>query len=230
MARTVALTWNLDTGKLSAATDYLKRAENVTFVLTCYTDSAKTLLPANWALTLALKPDDDYDTGPLVQITGWTEAATAKTYTSPVTAISSTALDTLLLKNADGTDDVIERACAIDINYTISSLLPTKSDTMAITLKNDVSRADDAAPGGATVNGLCMPRTSLTGSATGSLDSIVTASSAVASGTIAFCVVSSVLSVWRLAAGTTAENTALGIVRPDDYAASTNEFIWTQIL
>jgi hypothetical protein len=34
---------------------------------------------------------------------------------------------------------------------------------------------------------------------------------------------------WRLDAGTTAENEAGGIVRPDDYAGTTNEKIWTRI-
>lgn len=147
MARTVALTWNLDTGKLSAATDYLKRGENVSFVLTCYTGSAKTLLPTSWALILALKPYDDYDSAPLVNVNGsWTEAAVAKTYTSPVTLISSSAIDTLLAKNADGTDDIDEYACVIDVNYTVSGLLPIKTDTLEITLKNDVARSDDASP------------------------------------------------------------------------------------
>jgi hypothetical protein len=38
-----------------------------------------------------------------------------------------------------------------------------------------------------------------------------------------------VLSSWRLDAGTTAESEAGGIVRPDDYHASTNAKLWTRI-
>jgi len=38
------------------------------------------------------------------------------------------------------------------------------------------------------------------------------------------------IQMWELTAGTSAEDTASGIVRPDDYAAVTNEKIWTQKL
>ena len=35
---------------------------------------------------------------------------------------------------------------------------------------------------------------------------------------------------WRLQAGTNAEDESLGIVRPDNYATTTNEFVWIQLL
>lgn len=69
----------------------------------------------------------------------------------------------------------------------------------------------------------------LTGGAAGALDSIVTAGGTVTAGRVVMAVVSGVFSVWQLQAGTTAEDAAAGVVRPDDYAATTNEFIWTQV-
>jgi hypothetical protein len=74
-----------------------------------------------------------------------------------------------------------------------------------------------------------LPCSALTGGAAGALDAIVT-DDYLDDGTIRLCVVSGTFSVWQLQAGTTAENAAAGIVRPDDYAASTNERIWTQVL
>ena len=38
------------------------------------------------------------------------------------------------------------------------------------------------------------------------------------------------MQTWRLFAGTTAEDSASGIVRPDDYNASTNAQIWKRVL
>lgn len=72
--------------------------------------------------------------------------------------------------------------------------------------------------------------TALTGGAAGALDSIVTASSAVATGTPVMAIVSGELSFWQLQAGTTAEDSANGIVRPDDYNGATNARIWIKVL
>ncbi len=72
--------------------------------------------------------------------------------------------------------------------------------------------------------------TSLTGGTAGALDSIVTAGGAVTTGRWVAVIVSGVFQVWQLQAGTTAEDSANGIVHPDDYNASTNARIWIQIL
>lgn len=73
------------------------------------------------------------------------------------------------------------------------------------------------------------PRTALTGGAAGALDAIVTADGAVATGEIAFVVVSSEFSVWQLQASTAVEDAAAGLVRPDDYEGTTNFRVWVRI-
>lgn len=72
--------------------------------------------------------------------------------------------------------------------------------------------------------------TTLTGGTAGCLDSIITASSAVTTGRWVAVIVSGEFSIWQLQAGTTAEDSANGIVRPDDYNGSTNARIWIKIL
>lgn len=70
--------------------------------------------------------------------------------------------------------------------------------------------------------------TGLTGGTGTDLDSIATTGLPV--NTTASLVIADALQVWQLQAGTDAENAAGGIVRPDDYAASTNEKVWVRVL
>jgi len=67
--------------------------------------------------------------------------------------------------------------------------------------------------------------TNLTGGTSADLDSIVTAGGAIAAGTCVALFVSKSFPVYRLRAGTDAEASP-NIIRPDDYAGTTNEFVW----
>lgn len=69
--------------------------------------------------------------------------------------------------------------------------------------------------------------TGLTGGTATDLDVIATTGLTVAT-TIVMIVNASVPEFWRLVSGTDAEDTAGGIVRPDDYATTTNEKVWKQ--
>ena len=71
----------------------------------------------------------------------------------------------------------------------------------------------------------------LTGGGTSplALDALVTVDT-ISTGFVAFCVTSNILSAWQLQAGTTAEDSANGIVRPDDYHGTTNARIWIRVL
>jgi hypothetical protein len=71
--------------------------------------------------------------------------------------------------------------------------------------------------------------TGATGSGATNLDGEVTVGLAVDS-TIRAVLVSGSLSLWNLVAGTDAENVAAGVVRPDDYATTTNEKVWKRVL
>lgn len=73
--------------------------------------------------------------------------------------------------------------------------------------------------------------TGLTGGTATDLDSIVTLTVLpVAVTTCHIIHATDGYQVWHLIAGTSAETEAGGIIRPDDYAASTNEKIWVQVL
>jgi len=68
--------------------------------------------------------------------------------------------------------------------------------------------------------------TGYTGGGATKLDGLITAGK---SSLLATIYVDGTLQDWLLLAGTDAENSAGGIVRPDDYAASTNEQVWKWI-
>jgi hypothetical protein len=68
--------------------------------------------------------------------------------------------------------------------------------------------------------------TGLTGGGSTKLDGIITAGK---SSLLTTIYVASELQDWLLLSGTDAENAAAGIVRPDDYAASTNEQVWKRV-
>jgi hypothetical protein len=87
-------------------------------------------------------------------------------------------------------------------------------------------------PGTLAIKGTSTPDmrldiTGLTGGTATDLDGIVTLGATVPQ--VVMLVIGGAAKLYRLAAGTTAEASP-GIIRPDDYASSTNEKIWTQIL
>jgi hypothetical protein len=69
--------------------------------------------------------------------------------------------------------------------------------------------------------------TGLTGGAT-KLDGVVTAAGALKANTVFQLIISSELVTYRLRAGTDAESSP-SIIRPDDYNASTNAFVWEKV-
>ena len=70
--------------------------------------------------------------------------------------------------------------------------------------------------------------TGLTGGTATDLDSITTASDATRINTTILIIVSNNPQIWRLRSGTDSEDGTY-IVRPDDYAGSTNEKIWERL-
>lgn len=71
--------------------------------------------------------------------------------------------------------------------------------------------------------------TGLTGGGSTNLDGLDTDDDQRPVGSLAMIVVSNELKVYQLQAGTDAESSPT-IIRPDDYAASTNEKIWRRVL
>ena len=70
--------------------------------------------------------------------------------------------------------------------------------------------------------------TGLTGGGATNLDGLITANGTYPTGIVVFLVISGVPQIWQLTSGTTAEDAANGVVRPDDYATTSNEKIWLQ--
>lgn len=67
----------------------------------------------------------------------------------------------------------------------------------------------------------------LTGGGATALDGVPTVGRA---GLVVMCYVDSEFQTWRLFSGTDAENPVVGVVRPDDYNASSNAQVWKRIL
>lgn len=67
--------------------------------------------------------------------------------------------------------------------------------------------------------------TALTGGTATDLDSITTASGAITAGTCVGVSVGNIFHIYKLVAGTDAEDSP-NIIRPDDYAGTTNEYVW----
>lgn len=101
----------------------------------------------------------------------------------------------------------------------------------AITILNDLIPTNPSVPS-SLAESLYLSKvalSALTGGTSGALDELTTAGVR-ATLTIEHCYVSSEWSLWILVDGTDAEDAVAGIVRPDDYHASTNARVWKRIL
>ena len=70
--------------------------------------------------------------------------------------------------------------------------------------------------------------TGLQGGGSSKLDGLVTANGTYPVGIVVFILISGVPQMWQLTAGTQATNLGNGILRPVDYATTTNEKVWLQ--
>lgn len=245
MARTISIVWDYDTGAITTpASLWVKREETVLFSLTTRTGGDASDLPDGYTLTLTLKPsvvdtndptEGEFDGDPLIVVTAWTNASTG-VYTASA-LVSSTEIDTFVGKGGDSTDDKTQPLTVADIYFTVDDAR-TFSDTFPLRLKNNVGRSDDGTPTAVAdpgawlqTNGLRNPGywTAYTGGTSTSLDGVETADDATATGHVIITAILGDLATWQLQAGTAAENPTGGIVRPDDYHATTNARVWVRI-
>jgi len=199
-----------------------------------FSDGVATALPSGASITLRIKPRAERDTDSLITPpTFAVNGTTATQYDATIDAYTAASVALLGLDDADVTTDLPSYPCDLAILYRTSDATAwadaQESATIPIEIEAAVNLPDDTPTLPLSAVAI-TPRSALTGGAAGSLDAIVTAGGAIVSGQIVLAVVSSVLSVWRFQAGTTAEDPSGGIVRPDDYHASTNANIWSQIL
>lgn len=122
------------------------------------------------------------------------------------------------IRDDDGTPDDPEDAAALtwlDEN----AVMHSQAQSLTVTSKG---RAND------NMQILCGALTG-GGSSPLALDALITLN-VLTTGFCAFVVTSNIFSVWQLQSGTTAEDSANGIVRPDDYHATNNARIWIRVL
>lgn len=112
-----------------------------------------------------------------------------------------------------------------------TTLARMRTQTVPVKVFNNVLRDDQQqpTPGTALHPGIQyrFDITGLTGGGAAKLDGFATAG--LTAGTVMVVLrISGVTQTWTLVSGTDAENVALGVVRPDDYATSTNEKVWVK--
>lgn len=201
-------------------------------------DDEAVLLASGTVLVATLKAWNNHNGDPLASITddNWDKPAslTANVQTDLTDDPGGFYTGTLSLAGNDlaallpaGTDSLY---CHLQVQTTLSGVVQS-SQWIPVMIQSDVVRATDG-----TVVASSQPTpsaplyykaiTALTGGGTTALDGIPTV------GKTALLVqiyVADELQDWRLFTGTTAEDAASGIVRPDDYNASTNAQIWKRL-
>lgn len=122
--------------------------------------------------------------------------------------------------------------CHGQLQWTTSAGVIKSSPWVPIILLSDIVRAGDDAVALSSQPSGAAPLyykliTTLTGGGATALDGLSTVGK---TKLLVLLVISDELQHWYLKAGTTAEDSASGIVRPDDYNASTNAQIWLRLL
>lgn len=101
------------------------------------------------------------------------------------------------------------------------------SSAFLVTVENNVYRGEEGTPSPGPVHPALHVYSALTGE-DDSIASIVTVDELLPK--VAFAVVDGVFSVWNLTEGDDEDSPSGGIIRPNDFAATTNEKIWKQVL
>lgn len=202
-------------------------------------DDSAVLLPTASALVATLKAWNDHNGDALARIADddWDKPAslTDNAQTDLTDEPGGFYVGTLDLSGDDltalmpaGTGSYY---CHLQVETLTAAGIRQSSQWIPVLIQSDVCRATDTAPVSSTQPVPSAPLyykaiTSLTGGGTTALDGIPTVGK---SSVLALLYVSDELQTWRLFSGTTAEDAANGIVRPDDYNASTNAQIWKRI-
>jgi len=135
MPRDLDLTFDISTGALTldrVVGNYVKRSETLTLSVTIVSNGASATIPAG--LVGTLKPVNTYGTT-LAQWTTFAQVGATNVYTASTT-INAAAVSTLLGTTTEQANCVLDFAGAGVV----------ESDTLALVLKNNVTRDDDTAP------------------------------------------------------------------------------------
>ena len=135
MPRDLDLTFDISTGALTldrVVGNYVKRSETLTLSVTIVSNGASATIPSG--LVGTLKPVNTYGTT-LAQWTTFSQVGATNVYTASTT-INAAAVTTLLGTTTEQANCVFDFAGAGVV----------ESDTLALVLKNNVTRDDDTAP------------------------------------------------------------------------------------
>ncbi len=135
MPRDLDLTFDISTGALTldrVVGNYVKRSETLSLSVTIVSNGASATIPSG--LVGTLKPVNTYGTT-LAQWTTFAQVAATNVYTASTT-INAAAVSTLLGTTTEQANCVLDFAGAGVV----------ESDTLALVLKNNVTRDDDTAP------------------------------------------------------------------------------------
>jgi hypothetical protein len=183
--------------------------------------------PTPDSLFFCVKPAGVHDGDPLVLATDFVKSGSGTTaYWTCQPNLATTPLDAAL--GLGGGTDVSSLTATAEIGF-ITSGRQTTTRALRCVIENDLFRGSESTPNAyPTGTTLTFYRTitALTGG-TDALDGIPTSGLGV--GVLVQILIGGLLQTWQLQAGTTAEDVGAGVVRPDDYAASTNEKVWVRL-
>lgn len=169
----------------------------------------------------------------LAEVTEWTTPVTTAGWYE-----GTLILHTAALTSAFEDEDVTKLAALIELHKWASGQASTPAisdnDVLAHIARPAIEpepASEEALTGGEEWLEARVPRwypaiTGLTGGGSTKLDGLITDGK---SSLLTTIYVASELQDWLLISGTDAEDSAAGIVRPDDYAASTNEQVWIRV-
>lgn len=192
-------------------------------------------LQDNESLRIVIKPDLKFDSG--VEL--FTDVFRAADFLSEpkvlqrIVNLVTVPMQAALKDNGNSADDLPSIRVNIAVGFrTSDEAAASWSEPFSIEIVNTPGRDGDGTPQGVptpAAGWMQQPCTALTGSASGSLDAVITANDAVPTGNIRMAFADSELSFWRLSEGTDAEDASAGFVRPDDYDDTDNARVWIRI-
>lgn len=211
-----------------------KLGDRVKFRLQFHTAGTAELLESTAVLVLAAKLKTDLQGAALILVESgdWTVPADASGFYEAETILNATELA------AEFQTDEEELELALEVSYQDApGEEPSSSQTIACRVAQDVIKGNEAPPASTgsawdTADARYLrwlsEVTALTGGGSAALDGLATSATAV--GALVSFAISAQFQIWQLQATSTAEDAANGIVRPDDYNASTNMKTWIRIL
>ena len=194
-------------------------------------------LPENWLILLGVKETGKYDAPSfLTQVSEWNRPASDEGFYTAWLPTDTGPINSLLHHDNDDTNDIPAVAAMAGIDWRPDiSTPPSKSQSFTVNLQSAVNNGDETPtapeiPFAALFIQNRFDLDAFTGGTPSDLDGIPTASLALGTTVEMVAAAEGVASQWRLTAGTDAEDETSGIVRPDDYADTTNEKVWVRIM